>query len=356
LVRFTNRATVTANEADLIPDDNVAESILEVRAVDLAILDWHPVGPVVEEHPVRFELTLTNRGPHAATAVRLAYALPANAAFISALNPAGSCTMDGASVVCELAELGPGESVLLALVLRPAPGVPLALEATATSAEGELEPGDNTVQVVRPVERDADLALTCLSDDDLGTGGGFLRWVLTVTNQGPHVAEEVRVATVWPAGAVTVVTLEPASDVWEVGPEGAEARLGRLQVGESATVALTLGADAASLITLQAHARAAQPDLEETDNTCATAVEVLAPADLAVQTKVSPDPRLGVPLTCMITLTNRGPGTATAIVLSHEFSAGLGFLDASPSAGRSLHDDDQVRWELDTLAPGAGPH
>lgn len=348
---LTNRAVVQAEQPDLSPADNDAECALEIRpAVDLGLFDWHAVSPVVLGRESRFELVLTNRGPQTATGLKLAFALPAGADLVALSNPAGTCPSGTTSPTCEIAELPASGQVVLGLVLRPRTTTPLALSAQVTANEGDLVPGDNTAELLQTVSLDADLAVSCGTASATAIRGESVRWTLTITNSGPYDAENVELDLRWPVGAVKVRTVEPTSATWKTTPDGALIQWSRVAVSAASGVTLVLDAQAGGQFTLGAELGSAQVDLRPEDNSCATTLEVLAPADLAVRASLSPDPAgLAAALTCSIAVTNRGPADASGVVLRPVFSPGVEFMQASPGAGRWTIEPPEYRWDLDRL-------
>lgn len=350
---LTNRATVSAQSADLTPANNLAQTDLEVRpAVDIGILDWRAVSPVALGHPVPFELTLTNRGPQTASAILIRYTLPTNGELVGAEIPDGMCTMDGSWVSCHVPALEAQATLIARLILRPRSLEPLELDVAVLAAETELEPADNVAELTTPVTQDADLVLSCSTTTPAPVNGGVLHWAISVTNLGPFLAEDAEVHVTWPAGAASLINLQLTQGLGAGEPSGAVAHLGSLGLGATARIVVTLQPRAAGPLELTALASAKQPDLSPADNTCAATITVLPVANLAVRQTNSPDPAgFGAPFTRLITVTNQGPDTATAIVLEEQLGDGLEFVEAVPGEDEWSVDLEPRRWVLAALAP-----
>jgi uncharacterized repeat protein (TIGR01451 family) len=74
--------------------------------------------------------------------------------------------------------------------------------------------------------------------------------------------------------------------------------------------------------------------------------------DLAVAPRVEPDPLpTGTNFTMTLSITNRGPSTATAVSLTNQLAGGVIFLEATASSGQCSHEAGVVGCQLGNLAP-----
>jgi uncharacterized repeat protein (TIGR01451 family) len=121
-----NSVSVRADEPDLDPSDNDYGPVRAPPAqpeADLAVSERAPPSPVRPGAPVTWTVTVKNRGPSDAQAVRVADALPSALAFVVS-DPAG-CSVSGRALTCPLGTLAAQSTVALALtttVSTSAPG------------------------------------------------------------------------------------------------------------------------------------------------------------------------------------------------------------------------------------------
>jgi uncharacterized repeat protein (TIGR01451 family) len=92
---------------------------------------------------VTYEITVTNSGPGAATAVLVTDVIPAGTTFVSAAPSQGSCS-GNTTVTCAIGSLASGASATVTLVVRTSntPG-PVSNTANVASAEVDPNPANN---------------------------------------------------------------------------------------------------------------------------------------------------------------------------------------------------------------------
>ncbi len=100
--------------------------------------------------------------------------------------------------------------------------------------EPDPTPGNNSDQVISPVELRADLSMSKVSSAASVIAGTDLTYTLVVTNAGPSVAQNVVITDILPAG-VTYLSATPAA-VGTTSP--LTWTLGNLAAGSTATVSL----------------------------------------------------------------------------------------------------------------------
>jgi uncharacterized repeat protein (TIGR01451 family) len=210
---ITNVATVSAWEIDPDVSDNTREITTEV--VPRAELTAHskvaaPASPYAGV-PFYYTIEVGNSGPSVATGVQIRDILPAQTAADTLSLPAG-CTYDSATreVVCVIDELLVGARETRTFVVV-ADGDGRTVTNRATVVRGnELENNgdDNTITLDTVIQSQADLAVTKVDLTDPVVRDEAFTYELTVTNNGPSVAQQVIVTDELPA-SMTV-----GSDDW----------------------------------------------------------------------------------------------------------------------------------------------
>ncbi len=350
---LTNTASVTADQPDLAPFNNVARAAVEVLpAVDLAIDQALTSAQTVVNRDLQFSITVTNRGPQTATGLTLADPLPEGWDFVAAESDSGTGALVDRTVVCTLADLAPAGTATIGLTLRAAAAGEYTNTVTVTAAEAELNAEDNTASLAVSVQEDADLALECRASPDSPLTGEPVVFVLSVTNLGPFAATNVVLTDSLPS-ASRLDSLTVTQGDWDATNQTVEVRLGDLAVGAGATVNLTLVPTASGELTNRVQVLAPQPDLSPDNNACETLLTVRTAADLALFKTVTPNPAaLNLPLEYFLTITNRGPEAATSILLTEQLDATLGFSSVAASQGLWRLTPDGLAWEVGGVLPG----
>ena len=167
-----------------------------------------------------------------------------------------------------------------------------------------------------PVIASADLAISKVNTPDPVVAGNALTSRITVRNDGPSPAAGVQVVDELPAGVTGVAALEPEGSC----TPAVSCDVGTVAAGETVTVTVRAtvppGSTAASLTDVaRVSADTADPDPD--DNTAGATADVERNADLAVTKSVTPATAApGEEVTYTLTATNKGPSTATSVVLT----------------------------------------
>src|SRR5262245_1210657 len=176
----------------------------------------------------------------------------------------------------------------------------------------------------------ADLGVTKAVSNPTPNVGDTITFTITVTNNGPNIGTGVTVNDLLPPG-LTFVSDTPSQGVynsttglWTVGD---------LAAGQSRTLLLraTVVSPDAKINTATVTGTARDPD---PSNNQASATETPQKADLAMTKSVSnARPNVGDTITFTVTLTDKGPNTATNVTVQDTLPAGLTFVSSTPSQG-----------------------
>ena len=254
---LSNDARVSSLVMDTDNGNDLAtlSTAVEARA-DLAVSLSDFPDPVVAGNELSYEVSVTNDGPSMARDVELRVELPEYFSFVSSTISGG----DGTCVVlnlppqvvsCDLGDLDPGSTVSVFVTVfveftAPDGSVP---ESTATVSSSTTDPdkSDNSATATTSVISRADVSVTKVDFPDPVLAGEELTCEISVVNNGPSRALDVRLMEELPEqfhfvgerisrGEATCVLLN-------IPPKTLLCEVGYLDPGETFTVFVTAKAD-----------------------------------------------------------------------------------------------------------------
>ena len=148
----TNTATVGAQSMELTPADNTAFVVTTVSPpAGLLVTATDAPDPVTAGQNVTYTITVTNRGPIAATSVLVTNTLPAGATYVSAGASQGTFLRTGGLVTFDLGALANGAAATLTVVVSPPGGGSITNVATAVVTPNSLNSGNTTATTITAV-------------------------------------------------------------------------------------------------------------------------------------------------------------------------------------------------------------
>ena len=273
---ITNTAATSADTADpdLTNNTDTTTDPVAPRA-DLVLTKTVDPIPFVPGLPVTYTIMVTNDGPSDAAGVAVTDVLPAGVTPTSASTSAGTCTIDGSTVDCDLGTIAVGASVTITIVADTDPALDTDITNGATTGSDTPDPDpDNDVDsATTDPAASADLSIT-KDAPAAAVGGDEITYDLVVSNAGPSTATDVVVTDDLPVG----VTFLSASPSCSFADPVVTCSLGSLAPGDTVSLTVTvelLDPDEATTIANTAVVTSTTPDTDETDNeaTDATAVE-----------------------------------------------------------------------------------
>ena len=212
-------------------------------------------------------------------------------------------------------------------VMPVAPGL-LTNQVQASAAQLDLNGSNNLVSVVTLASPQTDLAVGQVPSTNLVLLGQNFTYTLQVTNRGPNLATNVRLTDLLPATAV-FVSAAPSQGSCSNVAGVVECELGSLPAGSRATVLLALTPTLVSVMTNLVSVSSDEIDSLAANNAAAGVLAANVAADLA--TSVSgggATALLNSVVTYDVTVTNRGPGSASGVSLTNSLPAGFAFVAA----------------------------
>lgn len=187
---------------------------------------------------------------------------------------------------------------------------------------------------------------------DLGTQFAYR---VTVTNNGPVTATDVILTEDLPVGLhlVRVDNINPSSSSQTIGNR-ITGRISSLEPGASASFDITAYAFIAGDLIGITNVASSTPDFDLSSNNVVTTNAINSivspPADLELTQSVSNQtPKVGDQITINLSLTNKGPGTATVIRVRDLLPAGLGYISFNSDIG--TYDPITGLWAVGNLPP-----
>lgn len=344
--------SVSGSQLDLNASNNFSTATHFVRPmIDLAVSASPPTGPVLLNQPRIAIVLVTNRGPNEATGVWVTNQLPAGATYLSSTS-LGSCTASGQTVTCSLGTLAVATSSQVAIEFIPGTIGSQDLQASAIGTEIESEPADNSAVASFTVSPATDLGLRVVNGT--GTVPQESNYTITfeITNRGPISATAYFTNQLPPSH--TFVSAFPSRGSCTNHAGIVTCQFPDLASNEAARVLLQARANTLGSTTNAALVTGSVPDNQLTNNIASAAFTVVPNANLSVSIVDRPSPVwLGDNLNYSIQITNQGPSSSLAVVLTNQLAPGVTFISAQSSQGTCSQAGTLVRCDIGTLAANA---
>jgi uncharacterized repeat protein (TIGR01451 family) len=175
-------AITQIDRPDTNPANNSAAVSLYVPAADLVAGKTASTAAPNELDAVTFVVSVSNRGPQAASGVRVADLLPAGLTFSNAAPSQGSYTSsNGVWAVGALGVGGVATMTVTSIVNSGTGGRSITNMAAATATQGDPTPADNTARVA-VVVRSADLSLAKRVSNRTPNESNTVVYTIAITN------------------------------------------------------------------------------------------------------------------------------------------------------------------------------
>jgi uncharacterized repeat protein (TIGR01451 family) len=203
-----NTATVTSDTPDPNQGNNTSTVTVTVQSpplgsqppADLAVAkEGARTGAV--GRPLEYRIVVRNKGPGAATAVRVTNTLSAPARLVAVTTSAGSCRRS-LPVTCSLGTIEAGGSVTITVVVEPRAAGTLRNVASVTGEDLDPETADNTAVVTTRVK--PALELTKVAERRKVRVGQTVTYTIRVRNPSDAAIRTVRTCDLLPPGLAYV--------------------------------------------------------------------------------------------------------------------------------------------------------
>ena len=295
---ITNTASVVGNEPDPITSNNTASQDTLVVEPSGAVADLvvtkvsTPLVATLGEQ-VTYEITITNKGPQAATNIVVYDDLPFQMRQLSLLQ--GCDVIDDRT--CRITSLGPASSITVTMLVEvrdsASPGTFVENIVTATSTESDPNPSDNSARTLTEIllpAQIADLALTKADSQDPVKPGDDLSYAFVVTNNGPDAAVGVTLADTLPVGVTYISSTVGCAETLGT----LTCNLGDLPSQASTTLAILVSVKTSAFgaINNTATVSADTADLDAKNNSATEDTTVLPPHSSDWSVLLGPSPSL----------------------------------------------------------------
>jgi len=351
-------ASQTHTEADNVPDNNMATAtIFVVEAADIAVTNTVPQTTYNYGDRVTYTITAQNLGPNNANGVEINDKLPAAFASntITYVTPAGT-TYNIASGTWSVGSIGINELKTITITGTVAQLGSITNTATLGDRSGlqlDQNSGNNTASNTIMVMPAADVQVSSTVSNLTPNQNEDIIYTLTVRNNGPNTATNVKLANQVPIGleirsySTTLGTVNTTTQEWNVGT---------IAPGGTQTLTVYARPTVTGALTLTSAQSHTEYDRVSNNNSASVTINVAPTADVAVTNTVSAPANSNYvnkeQVTYTVTVTNNGPGVATNITITDQLPAALTYLDFTSSAGTGAYDAGTGTWLVGTLASG----
>ena len=314
-----NVAVVSSSTPDNNTGNNKANNTTDVdENADLEIIKLVSNSTAKKGDIVTWTITVTNKGPNTSKNVNVTDKLPAG--LIYKAHKADVGLYDPSQGVWIIGDMAKGESksLVISTVVDINNGT-IENIAVVSSSTPDNNTGNNKANNTTNVIENADLEIVKVVSNRNAIKGETVTWTITVTNNGPSEARNVKVTDKLPAGLIFTGSngaYDKDSGIWTVGD---------LANGESKSLVITTVVNVTNAtITNIANVTSDTPDSNKTNNEANNTTYVRPEADLSIIKTVSnSNPKKGDIITWTIVVTNNGPDSAVNVRIVDEVPAGL---------------------------------
>lgn len=311
------------------------------RRTDLAVSKSGPATVNAREE-ISYTVSVRNQGAFNADQVVVTDRLPVGTGFVSASD--GGIYRESTHSVTwpELPSLSPGELAEYTLTLIAPPEKDSIPNTVTVSSQNAPVRHDTVITGVRGR---SDLEVRKTAPDSVYEEEE-LTYAVTVRNNGPSVAEEIRVRDRLPEGIEIIDPGEGTVNGGEISWD-----IPSLGLYESVTFQIRVRAPAgAGTLINRVLAASETYDPEESNDNAETRTVILPVADLEVR-KTGPDSAYtGETFEYEVTVTNHGRAAAEAVQVTDILPPQVGFVSAEPEA--AARSGRRLTWEVPVLKAG----
>ncbi|WP_298523677.1 hypothetical protein [uncultured Methanobrevibacter sp.] len=313
-----NDVLVSGREYDYDMSNNRNDESIDVKpATDLAVAKLVNVSSANFGDLVKWTLVVSNNGPDAATGVKVSDVLPRGFVYVSSSKPFSNG-------VINIGTLAVGQSQSVDIVTKVNITGTFVNVASVTGNEYDHDLSNNRAERSILINPASDLIVKKAVNDTKSNYNSLVKWTLTVANNGPDVAHDVKVRDVLPKSLIFVSSTgnyDSISGIWNVGT---------LNVGSTSTLSIISRVNATGVIKNDVSVSGREYDHDLSNNNDSQSIDVKPATDLAVVKLVNVTAANFADLVkWTITVTNNGPDVATGVKVSDVLPRGFVYVSSS---------------------------
>jgi uncharacterized repeat protein (TIGR01451 family) len=359
---ISNQASVrSTNETAEDAEENNSQVVpVEVNCPDVHVAKSTSTPTVNAGDQVKFAITVSNSGPGVAKNVTFLDDLPDGVIWSFDGNALAGCSVNGSNnLSCSFPTLGPDSPVTINLkgTADPADCPSITNPAFTVSASNETAAAaDNSTSAVPITVNCPAITVTKTGNGPINAGENAV-YTITVTNAGPGVASNVVVADALPAGVTWTASDPFPAECLITGGNSLACTFPSLAAG-SVTIRVAGTTDSVDCPSITNPVVSATPSSGAGDIDGPVEIVVNCPDMAVVKAGNGPisagDP--DNPAEYSVTVTNAGPGLATAVTFNDVLPEGLTWTPGTAFPQECWIDEDDDRtlsclWP--TFAPGS---
>ena len=340
--RITNGVNVTSREFDYDMDNNHDNETINVGlSTDLAILKLANVSTANYGDTVEWTLLITNNGPNNATNVKVMDVLPNGFVHVKSTMQRGSYSQN----VFNVGKLNVGETLKLTIISKVIKTGNFINFANITGKEFDYNLDNNEANKSIFINPAVDLEVKKSVNDTNPDFKKQVKWTLTVKNNGPDDAHNVKLADKLPKSLIWVSDdslgkYDPITGIWDIGT---------LKKGNSVKLSIVSQVDQTGNITNNVSVTSKEFDYNPANNFDNETIAVNVSGDLVIlKTANVSEVNYGELVKWTLTALNNGPDKVNGIVVEDMLPEGLVLINYTASKG--FYDD--AVWNLCCLEKG----
>ncbi|MFF5076966.1 CARDB domain-containing protein [Actinoplanes sp. NPDC000266] len=316
---ITAKSTVVAGEPDPLPlnnTDTATTTITAPPAADLGVTVAGSEDTAQVGNTTTFQIDVRNNGPDTAAGVKAAIVLSGVDRTIEyAIVNAGSCTIDGSNIACDLGSLGRDGTNTIAVNYRGKAVGSVTAKATVSADQADPVQDNNSGTDSTTIEpQPTNLGVSFAGSPGPAEAGTAYTYRAEVRNSDSDAATGVRTKVELSGADHTIQSATAAGGSCTVEVPVIDCTIGEIAGNATATVIVTVKPLAAGTITAKATVSSDRPDSTpgNDSDTQSTRIDPRPSADLGVTVTDSADPvEAGTSYTYRALVDNDGPNTAT---------------------------------------------
>ena len=340
--RITNNVNVTSREFDYDMENNHDNETINVGlSTDLAILKSANVSTANYGDTVEWTLIITNNGPNNATNVRVMDVLPSGFAYVKSIMQRGSYSQN----VFNVGELNVGETLKMTIISKVIKTGNFINFANITGKEFDYNLDNNKANKSISINPAVDLEVKKSVNDTNPNFKKQVKWTITVKNNGPDDAHDVKLTDMLPKSLIWVSDdslgkYDPKTGIWDIGT---------LKYGKSVKLSIVSQVNQTGNITNNVSVTSKEFDYNLENNFDNESIAVNKSGDLAIIKTVNvSEVNYGELVKWTLTALNNGPDKVNGIVVEDIIPEGLVLINHTASKG--FYDENM--WNLCCLEKG----